>query len=125
MSKLAGCTHEEVLRELKAAGLGSLPGGGAEIFADRVRRLIAPGKEPADEWFHVHDTAHQMGIPTHCTMLYGHVETYEERIDHLLRLRDAAGRDGRLPRVHPARVPSREHRLRAPRLPVTRPAPTT
>src|SRR5579884_3140804 len=88
MSKLEGCTHEEVLRVLKDAGLGSLPGGGAEIFAPRVRRLIAPGKEPADEWFHVHDTAHRLGIPTHCTLLYGHVETYEERVEHMLRLRD-------------------------------------
>ena len=87
MSKLEGCSHEEVLRVLKDAGLGSLPGGGAEIFADRVRGLIAPGKEHPDEWFHVHDTAHRMGIPTHCTLLYGHVETYEERVDHLLRLR--------------------------------------
>jgi aminodeoxyfutalosine synthase len=87
MSRLEGCTHEEVLRVLKGAGLGSLPGGGAEIFADRVRRLIAPGKEHPDEWFDVHDLAHRMGIPTHCTMLYGHVETYEERVDHLLRLR--------------------------------------
>jgi aminodeoxyfutalosine synthase len=76
-----------VLRVLKDAGLGSLPGGGAEIFAARVRGLIAPGKEPAEEWFHVHDTAHRMGIPTHCTLLYGHVETYEERVDHMLRLR--------------------------------------
>ena len=94
MSKLSGVSHEEVLRELKAAGLGSLPGGGAEIFADRVRRLIAPGKEHPDDWFHVHDTAHRLGITTQCTMLYGHVETYEERIDHLLRLRaqqDASG----------------------------------
>ena len=87
MSKLEGCSHGEVLRVLKDAGLGSLPGGGAEIFADRVRRLIAPGKEHPDEWFHVHDTAHRMGIPTHCTLLYGHVETYEERVDHMLRLR--------------------------------------
>ena len=87
MSKLEGCSHEEVLRVLKDAGLGSLPGGGAEIFADRVRRLIAPGKEHPDEWFDVHDTAHRMGIPTHCTLLYGHVETYEERVDHMLRLR--------------------------------------
>ncbi|HXR12673.1 MAG TPA: aminofutalosine synthase MqnE [Gaiellaceae bacterium] len=87
MSKLEGCTHEEVLSVLKDAGLGSLPGGGAEIFADRVRKLVAPGKEHPDEWFHVHDAAHRMGIPTHCTLLYGHVETYEERVDHLLRLR--------------------------------------
>jgi aminodeoxyfutalosine synthase len=94
MSKLEGCSHEEVLRVLKDAGLGSLPGGGAEIFAPRVRQLIAPGKEPADDWFDVHDHAHRMGIPTHCTLLYGHVETYEERIDHMLRLRaqqDATG----------------------------------
>jgi aminodeoxyfutalosine synthase len=88
MSKLEGCSHEEVLRVLKDAGLGSLPGGGAEIFATRVRQLIAPGKEPAEEWFHVHETAHRLGIPTHCTLLYGHVETYGERIDHMLRLRD-------------------------------------
>src|SRR5437879_2353048 len=75
MSMLEGCSHDEVLRVLKDAGLGSLPGGGAEIFADRVRRLIAPGKEPVEEWFHVHDTAHRMGITTQCMMLYGHVET--------------------------------------------------
>jgi aminodeoxyfutalosine synthase len=87
MTKLSGLSHEDVLRELREAGLGSLPGGGAEIFADRVRRLIAPGKEHPDFWFHTHRTAHGLGIPTHCTMLYGHLETYEERVDHLLRLR--------------------------------------
>jgi aminodeoxyfutalosine synthase len=87
MTKLSGLSHEDVLRELKAAGLGSLPGGGAEVFAERVRRLIAPGKEHPDFWFHTHRTAHGLGIPTHCTMLYGHVETYEERVEHLLRLR--------------------------------------
>jgi aminodeoxyfutalosine synthase len=76
------------LSTLRDAGLDSMPGGGAEIFADRVRALIAPGKEHPDEWFHVHDTAHKLGITTQCTMLYGHVETYEERVDHLLRLRD-------------------------------------
>jgi aminodeoxyfutalosine synthase len=94
MTTLSGLSHEEVLRELQAAGLGSLPGGGAEIFADRVRRLVAPGKEHPDTWFHVHDTAHRLGIPTHCTMLYGHVETYEERVDHLLRLRDQQDASG-------------------------------
>ncbi|HEY2937187.1 MAG TPA: aminofutalosine synthase MqnE [Gaiellaceae bacterium] len=94
MTKLSGLTHEDVLRELKAVGLGSLPGGGAEIFAPRVRRLIAPGKEPAEYWFHTHDTAHRLGIPTHCTLLYGHVETYEERVDHLLRLREQQDRTG-------------------------------
>src|SRR5205809_6193532 len=87
MTTLSGLTHEEVLRTLRDVGLGSLPGGGAEIFADRVRKLIAPGKEHPDLWFRTHRTAHGLGIPTHCTMLYGHVETYEERVDHLLRLR--------------------------------------
>jgi aminodeoxyfutalosine synthase len=87
MTKLSGLTHEEVLVELRDAGLGSLPGGGAEVFAERVRRIVAPGKEHPDFWFHTHRTAHGLGIPTHCTILYGHVETYEERVDHLLRLR--------------------------------------
>ncbi len=94
MTTLSGLSHEEVLRELKAVGLGALTGGGAEVFADRVRTLVAPGKEHPDFWFHTHDTAHRMGIPTHCTLLYGHVETYEERIDHLLRLREQQDKTG-------------------------------
>jgi aminodeoxyfutalosine synthase len=94
MTTLSGLSHEQVLVELRDAGLGSLPGGGAEIFADRVRRLVAPGKEHPEFWFHTHDTAHKLGIPTHCTMLYGHVETYEERVDHLLRLREQQDRTG-------------------------------
>jgi aminodeoxyfutalosine synthase len=94
MTTLSGLSHEQVLSELKKAGLGSLPGGGAEVFADRVRRLVAPGKEHPDVWFHVHDTAHRLGISTHCTMLYGHVETYEERVEHLLRLREQQDRTG-------------------------------
>ena len=94
MTKLSGLSHEEVLLELRNAGLGSLPGGGAEVFAERVRRLVAPGKEHPDFWFHTHRTAHRLGIPTHCTMLYGHVETYEERVDHLLRLRDLQDETG-------------------------------
>jgi aminodeoxyfutalosine synthase len=94
MTTLSGLSHEQVLRELKDAGLGAFTGGGAEVFADRVRRLVAPGKEHPDTWFHVHDTAHRLGIPTHCTLMYGHVETYEERIDHLLRLREQQDRTG-------------------------------
>ncbi|MGZ4431400.1 MAG: aminofutalosine synthase MqnE [Gaiellales bacterium] len=94
MTKLSGLPREQVLAELKAAGLGSLPGGGAEVFADRVRRLIAPGKEHPDNWIATHRAAHGMGIPTHCTMLYGHVESYEERVDHWLRLRDLQDETG-------------------------------
>jgi aminodeoxyfutalosine synthase len=94
MTTVSGLSHEEVLRELQAAGLGALTGGGAEVFADRVRRLVAPGKEHPDIWFHVHETAHRLGMPTHCTLLYGHIETYEERIEHLLRLREQQDRTG-------------------------------
>jgi aminodeoxyfutalosine synthase len=78
---------EEVLRRLVAAGLGSLPGGGAEIFHPEVRQIICDGKLDADEWIEVHRTAHGMGLKTNCTMLYGHVERLEHRVDHLLRLR--------------------------------------
>ena len=94
MTKLSGLTHEEVLKELFAAGVETLPGGGAEVFADRVRKIVAPGKEHPDIWLEVHRLAHGMGVKTHCTMLYNHVETYEERIDHLLRLRDLQDETG-------------------------------
>jgi aminodeoxyfutalosine synthase len=78
---------EEVLRRLRDAGLGSLPGGGAEIFHPEVREIICDGKLDADEWIEVHRTAHKMGIKSNCTMLYGHVERPEHKVDHLLRLR--------------------------------------
>jgi aminodeoxyfutalosine synthase len=94
MHKLSGKPKPEILAELQEVGLGSLPGGGAEVFADRVRRLIAPGKEHPDEWIATHRAAHALGMPTHCTMLYGHVENYEERVDHLLRLRDLQDETG-------------------------------
>jgi aminodeoxyfutalosine synthase len=77
----------EVLSKLRAAGLDSLPGGGAEIFAPRVRRKLCADKCDAEQWLDVHRTAHRMGLRSNCTMLYGHVETIEERVDHLLRLR--------------------------------------
>lgn len=82
-----GKTYEQVLRELVDAGLGSLPGGGAEIFAERVRKKICKDKATADEWLAVHRTAHRMGLRSNCTMLYGTIETLEERVDHMLRLR--------------------------------------
>jgi len=85
--KLFQLDVREVLQRLVAAGLGSLPGGGAEIFAPRVRQRICPNKCNAEEWLQVHRTAHQMGLRSNCTMLYGTIETVEERVDHLLRLR--------------------------------------
>jgi aminodeoxyfutalosine synthase len=82
-----GMSVEQVLREFIAAGLGSLPGGGAEIFAERVRRKICKDKADAAQWLEVHRTAHRLGLRSNCTMLYGTIETLEERIDHMLRLR--------------------------------------
>ena len=79
---------QEVLERLQAAGLGSLPGGGAEIFSQRVRDKICATKVSGDRWLEVHEVAHRLGMSTNATMLYGHIETVEERIDHMLRLRE-------------------------------------
>jgi aminodeoxyfutalosine synthase len=76
-----------VLRELMAAGLDSLPGVGAEIFARRARQKISPDKADADRYLDIHRTAHALGLRSNVTMLYGHIETMEERVDHLLRVR--------------------------------------
>jgi aminodeoxyfutalosine synthase len=82
-------TDEQVLRELMEAGLDSLPGGGAEIFAERVRTKIVndPYKCDASRYLSIHRLAHRLGMRTNVTMLYGHIETYEERVDHMLRAR--------------------------------------
>jgi aminodeoxyfutalosine synthase len=85
---------EEVLRRLADAGLGSLPGGGAEIFHSEVREIICDGKLDADEWIEVHRIAHRMGIKSNCTMLYGHVEKPVHKVDHLMRLRDLQDETG-------------------------------
>jgi aminodeoxyfutalosine synthase len=80
-------SDEQVLRELQRAGLDSLPGGGAEIFAERVRRKICHDKCGTDRYLEIHKTAHALGMRTNVTMLYGHIETKEERVDHMLRAR--------------------------------------
>ena len=85
---------EEVLVELKAAGLDSMPGGGAEIFAKGTRDRLIRGKADAAQWLEVMRTAHRLGIPTNATMLYGHVESVEDRVDHLLRLRQLQDETG-------------------------------
>jgi aminodeoxyfutalosine synthase len=82
-----GMTYSQVLARLRAAGLDSLPGGGAEIFHPDVRSRIAHDKATAEEYLEVHRVAHGLGIRTNSTMLYGHIETFEHRADHLLRLR--------------------------------------
>lgn len=93
-AKLSGQTVEEVLLELKQAGLGSMPGGGAEIFSERVRGMVCSRKISGGGWLDVMRTAHKVGIKSNATMLYGHVETDEERIDHLLRLRELQDETG-------------------------------
>lgn len=86
--KLEGLSHTEVLRQLKEAGLDSLPGAGAEILNDRVRRLISKGKCTGKEWIDVMRAAHQLDITTSATMMFGHIETLEERFEHLVWLRE-------------------------------------
>ena len=87
ITKLEQSTHYEVLQALKEAGLDSLPGAGAEILSDRVRRLISKGKCGGEEWLDVMRAAHQLGITTSATMMFGHIETNMERMDHFVRLR--------------------------------------
>lgn len=85
---------EEILGALREAGLDSLPGGGAEILGEELRRRICPNKISGQRWLELARTAHRMGIRTNCTMLYGHVETVEDRVDHILRLRDLQDETG-------------------------------
>jgi aminodeoxyfutalosine synthase len=88
LGRIARMSISEVLIALRDAGLGSMPGGGAEIFDDRVHDEVFKGKVREDRWFEVHRTAHGLGIYTNATMLYGHVETPAERITHLIKLRE-------------------------------------
>jgi aminodeoxyfutalosine synthase len=80
-------TFEEGLQILRDAGLDSMPGGGAEIFDETLRKEICPDKTSSSDWLRIHEAAHRLGMPTNATMLYGLKETYEQRIDHLSRLR--------------------------------------
>ncbi len=88
LAKRAKLTIEETLLQLKAAGLDSLPGGGAEIFNERVRRVICDHKIDGDQWLDTARTAHRVGLKSNATMLYGHIENEEDRADHLIRLRN-------------------------------------
>ena len=88
IAKISGITTRETLERLHRAGLSSLPGAGAEILVERVRKIISPAKPSAEEWLRVMHEAHELNIPTTATMMYGHIESTEERIEHLMRLRD-------------------------------------
>ena len=92
ITKLEKSTHHEVLKALKDAGMDSLPGAGAEILIDRVRRLISKGKCGAQEWLHIMHEAHKLNITTSATMMFGHVETIEERFEHLVKIREVQSR---------------------------------
>ena len=92
ITKLEKSTHREVLMELRKAGLDSLPGAGAEILIDRVRRLISKGKCGAQEWLDIMHEAHKLDITTSATMMFGHVETIEERFEHFVKIREVQSR---------------------------------
>ncbi|MGH7520466.1 MAG: aminofutalosine synthase MqnE [Gemmatimonadales bacterium] len=87
LARIEGMSTRDVLRAMKDAGVSTLPGGGAEVFSPAARATIADRKLTGEEWLAVHREAHGLGIPSNCTMLYGHVETLEDRVDHLLALR--------------------------------------
>lgn len=92
ITKLEKSTHREVLQALKNAGMDSLPGAGAEILTDRVRRLISKGKCGAQEWLDIMHEAHKLNITTSATMMFGHVETLQERFEHLVKIREVQSR---------------------------------
>ncbi|HMK66292.1 MAG TPA: CofH family radical SAM protein, partial [Thermodesulfobacteriota bacterium] len=94
LSALSGYSVKEVLQALINVGLGSIPGGGAEVLSDRVRKIISPQKGSVSDWLMVMETAHSLGLRTTATMMFGHVETVEERIQHLMAIRDLQDRTG-------------------------------
>lgn len=94
MSKISGLNLEDILKTLKKSGLDLMPGGGAEIFAEGIRSKLCPEKISGDRWIEVMEIAHRIGIKTNATMLYGHLEGIEDRVDHLLKLRNLQDRTG-------------------------------
>lgn len=88
IAKISGLTTQQTLERLVAAGLDSLPGAGAEILVPRVRKIISPAKPSVEQWLEVMHQAHMMNLPTSATMMYGHIETPQERVEHLIRIRD-------------------------------------
>jgi aminodeoxyfutalosine synthase len=93
-SNISGLSIKDVLARLKDAGLGSMPGGGAEVLSSRVRQELCPNKATAEDWLEIMETAHLLGLKSNATLLYGHIETEEEIIDHLLSLRTLQDKTG-------------------------------
>ncbi len=116
-AELAGKSVEWVLQDLRQHGLGSLPGGGAEVLTDRIHRKLYRDKMGPDKWLEIHAIAHRLGIRTSATMLYGHIESDEERVEHLVRLRQLQDEHGGflayIPlRFHPDNTPLKKLELR-------------
>jgi FO synthase subunit 2 len=88
MAKKSGMSESAVLKELKGAGLGSIPGTAAEILDDAIRAVICPSKIKTEKWVEIIKTAHRLGIPSTATLMYGHIESLEDRIDHILKIRE-------------------------------------
>ena len=107
--KFFGMPLREVIAKFKEAGLGSIPGGGGEILVDRVRKRISPLKINSDEWLEVMQVAHELGLKSSATMMFGHVETIAERIEHLQRIREQQDESGGLYRVHLLDLSAGEH----------------
>ena len=115
MARVSGKSHREVLLDLKAAGLDAMPGGGAEVFSKRVHRKLFHDKIDAEGWLSIAREAHGLGIRSNATMLYGHIETLEERVDHLIRLRELQDETGGIQAFipltfHPDNTPMRKLR---------------
>ena len=112
-SRISKLSIRDTLLALKEAGVDSLPGGGAEIFNPRVRKVICDHKVSGQQWLNIARTAHEIGLRSNATMLYGHIETDEERVEHLLLLRELQDETARLRGLHPAGVSPGKHRPRA------------
>ncbi len=94
LSDKYGFSHEKILSDFAGAGLDALPGGGAEVFSPVLRQRLCPEKVSGERWLEIHEAAHRLSIPTNCTLLFGHIETWQDRVDHLLALRDLQDRSG-------------------------------
>jgi aminodeoxyfutalosine synthase len=111
MCRKAKVSFEEGLSILKAHGQDSLPGGGAEIFHEDIRKIICDDKCTAEEWLAIHETAHKLGMPSNATMLYGHIEKYEHRVDHMNRLRELQDRSKGFNTFIPLKFRNKENQM--------------
>jgi aminodeoxyfutalosine synthase len=89
-----GKSYADVLTDMKNSGLNALPGGGAEVFSPKLRQKLCPEKVSGDVWLEIHETAHGLGLPTNCTLLFGHIESWRDRLEHMAALRDVQDRTG-------------------------------